>query len=331
MFRKNIALLIIIGLTAILLPGNANAQDKQPSSEQVKEMQNLTAKIAGFQRLSRDLKMANELKITAEQRRKIQIATQKFQDAMMNRRASAKSDGFGMEAYRKLTKELLSSVDGVLSKEQSEKLAQLTEKQIKAQKAFTPQNMQEMQRLTSLMMELQQLSYNAELAEKLELTTEQRVEIREASQKFQLAMQERMKANQGEEFNMERYNEMMGDLLIDAQAILTVEQSEKLARAAKLKRLKRENGDEFGMIKGLAKDFSLKPGDEKALGQKIDDAREKYYADILQLKKETLEKILSEVPREHREEVREAVGEFLEENPMTKQNPFSGAALQIGN
>ena len=318
--------LIVFAFTMFLQAGHAFAQTPKPDSKQMNELRELGVKVSGYMRISMNVGVADQLEVTPEQRKKIQIAVQKYQDASRKIRLENKgTKNLDMNSYRKTTDDFMSDVDGILNEKQQDKLKEITQKTMKSQRSYDPEQAKEMQKLTSLMSELQQLSYNSKLAEELELTAEQRVEIREATQRLHQAMREASKSRSEGGFDYQQYNKMMGDLVMEAQEILTADQSTKLARAAKLKNLKRKFGDEFAMVKGLAAEFSLEPSKTKKLNEEIDRARKEFYDQLKQLKEDTLEKIIREVPKEHQEEVREAVGSFLKEDSMKRSSlsPFA--------
>jgi hypothetical protein len=320
---KFAAYAIVIGI-ALLHSSTAIFAD-QPDAKADEVRRNLGA----LMRLASDPRLVQELDLTAEQRKQIQISSQKFRDAMMAARGDGKNTKFDTEANKKLVNDLLLDAGEILTPKQNERLTELADDPKFKQRtpSFSSDKVQEMQRLNSMMMELQRLSYDSQLAEELGLTVEQKAEIREASRKFSIAMQERAAKRTTEGFDLNRYNEVLGNLMIEAQGILTAEQAEKLGTSARLKRLKQKFGDEFAMVNGLAEDFDLDPSETKELREEIVDAREQYYEDLKELKEDTLERILRALPREHREEVREAVESFLDADPRKKRRPMSGITL----
>ena len=320
-----------LSMIALLLhPCAVQAQVPLPSEEQAKEMKKVGAMLAELQRLTTSTKLAEELELTDDQKRRLLIATQKFTDAMMKTRQTNPGK-FDMEGFKKQSDALMLEAEKVLNDKQSKKLSELAKAREKKQQASIPtqDQMKEMQRLSSMMSELQRLSFDPHLAEKLGLTVEQRVQIREASQKFNMAMQEMSRANDGQSFDMSRYTQMIGDLMIDAQDILTPEQSEKLSRTAKLKQLKQRFGDEFAMVNGLAEDFDLDPRETKRLQEEIEEAREDYYRRLAELKEDTLGRILRELPRDRREQVRESVEGFFDDDDPRKKRGL-GTSIRIG-
>ncbi len=288
------------------------------------------SKFAELQRLAFDPKLAEELELTPEQKKKLLIAIQKYQDAIRNIGLPKPGAKIDRNEHQKQMENVMWEAEGILNKKQTAKLSELAKQRINTPPpTFSPEKMQEMQKLSSIMSELMRLSYDAKLAEELEITAEQRVDIREAQQVFQQAMQERMKAGQGQAFDMDSYSEMIGSLIMDAQGILTPEQSEKLSRVVKLKGLKQKFGDEFAMINGLAEDFDLDEKETQELRKKIADVREDYYTKLMELRKGSMQKIIRELPKKYRQEVEEAVNDFLEEDPRKNPNPFSNA-IRIG-
>ncbi len=333
MSLRMFVLSMVVGIVLQLHSSSARGQFPAISDEQRREMQKVGAMMAELRRLTTDSKLAKEVGLTADQRRQIQIASQKSMDAMMKMRQSNEGGKFDPEQYKKLAEDMMLEAEEILTPKQTKKLSELAKEREKKQQANIPtqEQMQEMQKLSLMMGELQRLSYNAELAEELGLTAEQRIQLREASQKFFQAMRESSKTNEGQSFDMNSYSQMMGDLMIEAQEILTPEQAEKLARTAKLKRLKQQFGDEFAMIIGLAEDFDLDPKETQELREEIKEAREDYYKKLAELKEQTLERIIGELPRKHREEAREAVsGFFKDDDPRKKGNPFGGGVIRIG-
>ncbi|MGB7347708.1 MAG: hypothetical protein WBD20_26025 [Pirellulaceae bacterium] len=305
----------------------AQAQDKVRQSS---KSQQAMMEFAQLQRMAFDPKLADELELTPDQKKEIQIATQKYQDQARKMARPKPGEKPDLAKFQKLAETMMKDTEGLLSEKQKTKLSEMAKQRTNTPRpAFSNEKMQEMQKLSSMMQELMRLSYDVKLAEELEVTAEQRVEIREAQQKFQQAMRDRMNAGQGQAFDMDSYNEMIGSLMMDAQEILTPEQSEKLARSAKLKRLKQKFGDEFAMINGLAEDFDLDAKQTLELREKIAEVREDFYDKYIELKKKSMEEIIRELPKEHREEVEAAVREFLNDDPREKRNPFSGA-IRVG-
>ncbi|MEO1527405.1 MAG: hypothetical protein AAFX06_18400 [Planctomycetota bacterium] len=283
---------------------------QQLTPEQQAEVQKMSGRFMAIQTLLQDAKAADEFGIDSKKRQKIQIAIQKFTDDMQKTMRNG-GGGFDMDSYKKSYKQFMSKVDGELTSKQRAELTKRGEEQLKKFPGMgqNQDQMKEMQRLQSMMSELQKLSYDQALAESIDLTIEQRVEIREASQKFMRAMQEIRKP--GQAFDMERYNQLIGDLVLEAQAILTLEQAEKMARNAKINQLKMMGGDVFSVVSGLAAEFELSDSETKDLKQTIVEARQDYYEKLTILREETLEKILRELPVNRREEVREALSDQL--------------------
>ena len=324
----------IIGVICILITGlvglqTTAAQDKKPNLEDTKKMQRMGALMMEVQRMTSNSKLAKELELKPEQIQKIQIGVQKMQDEMMKAQQSNPRQ-FDQKQFMKHSEKLMSEIKEVLSEKQMSGLTKKLDARVEKQKTIVPdqEQMKEMQRLSQMMRELQRLSYDQELASELEITSEQRAKIRMASQKFSLAMQERQRASDGGSFDMESYTQLMGDLMIEAQDILTPEQSRKLTLTAKLNTLKQQHGDEFGMIVGLANDYELNDNAKKKLKEQVEKARDDYYEKIAELKEDTLARIVSEIPPEHRDEVREAVRRYFEVDPR-KRRGFGG--LSVGN
>ncbi|MEP6169891.1 MAG: hypothetical protein ABJ208_14410, partial [Rhodopirellula bahusiensis] len=115
-------------------------------------------------------------------------------------------------------------------------------------------------------------------------------------------------------------NELLQKLVMDSQTILSPDQSEKLAFEIKVERLKREHGDEFALINGLADDYGLDDRAKAKLSEKIQEVRKDYYDDWMALKKKSMEAIINELPRKHREEAEAAVQYFVDEDPRDKMN-----------
>jgi hypothetical protein len=315
--------IIVLGIAMLLGCDLLLAQESPLATKEAQDAQQFAQKYGEIQRLAYDPKLAEELELAPDQKKKILIALQKHQDAMMKRARPKPGETPDMNAYQQTMKDLMNEVDGVLSEKQTAKLADLAKQRLQAPRPeYSREKMEEMQKLSGIMQELNRLSFDAKLAEELELTPEQRVDIREAQQSLQQAMQERSKAGTGQAFDTNAYTEMMGNLVMEAQDILTTEQSQKLTRIVKLKGLKQKFGDEFAMIMGLAEEFQLDEAKTKALSEKIAEVREDYYDEWLDLKKESMEKIIRELPQKHREEVDAAVKEFVEEDPRSKQRPF---------
>ena len=301
------ALIASLGFTAF-------AQIPKLTPKEQAEARKMSARFMAIQTLLRDPVAAKEFGLDSSKRQKIQIAIQKYMDEMQ-RTGQQGGRKFDMEAYRKKYKELMTQVDGELTAEQRSQLTKRGEDQMKRIPSLSAQSqdqMKEMQRLQSMMSELQKLSYDPALAEEIELTIEQRVQIREASQKFAVAMRNIQKP--GEAFDMNQYNQLVGDLVLDAQGILTVEQAEKMALSAKISQLKAMHGDVFGVVNGLAAEFELSANESQKLRESILEARQDYYEKLQMLREDTLEKILSELPVKRREEVRQALSGQLKPN-----------------
>ena len=311
-------LLLIVGVSA------AAAQDVQKTSEDAKMMQRMGAVMVAINRLSSSSKLTKDLELTPDQLQKIQIAAQKTQDKMMEAQRSSPGS-YDPKKFADYGKKMMSEIESVLSDKQNAKFSREIDQRVEKQKNVIPDpdQMKEMQRLNQMMMQLQRLAYDINLAKELEITSEQRVRIREASQTFSRAMQERARAREGESFDMDAYNQLMGDLLMEAQDILTPEQSKKLSTTAKLNGLKQIHGDEFAMIIGLAEDFDLDAKAKAELKKTVEAARDEYYERLSDLKDDTLETIVGELPSEHRDEVREAVKRFFEVDPRKKRG-FGG-------
>ena len=291
------------------------ASAQQPNPKEQAEARKMSGKFIAIQRLLQNPKEAEEFGLDSAKRRKIQIEIQKYTDAVQ--KASLGADGkFDMDAYKKTYKDFMASIDAELTPKQRTELTKRGEELLKNMYSG-PQNSQkftEMRRLQSMMSELQKLSYDTALAESIELTTEQRIEIREASQKMMQAMQSLQK--EGQSFDMQGYNRLIEELVLEAQAILTMEQAEKLATNAKVSQLKTELGDVFAVVSGLARDFDLSDADTKKLSEEIVEARQDYYEKLANLREDTMERILRQLPAKHREEVREALGDQLKPNRM---------------
>ncbi|MCO8123509.1 hypothetical protein NHH03_17310 [Stieleria sp. TO1_6] len=295
------------------------ATDEKGDAEKARE---LSKRVMIIQRLTMDTTMAEQLELAPDQRKKMLIANERFQDATRELYGNRRDKPFDAEAYNTLAKKFFTEAEAGLTERQREKLAELEIKpRQSAAPAFSREKMQEHQKLQSVMREFQRLSYDRELAEQLEVTAEQRVEIREAQRKFMEAQREQMKsaADGSGGFDLEQYNQKMEYLMIEAQDILTPEQIEILSKSAKLKRLKSSYGDEFGMIIGLADDFEMDEQDKAKLREKVQEARMEYYDTIEQLKVDTLEKIVRTLPAKHREEAREAAESFFKEDAKRRQ------------
>ena len=76
------------------------------------------------------------------------------------------------------------------------------------------------------------------------------------------------------------------------------------------------------MIIGLAEEFDLDPNEKKELREEISEAREDYYAKLNELKEDTLERIVRELPNKHRQEIREAVSGFFDVDERKKRGAF---------
>ncbi|MEL6108065.1 MAG: hypothetical protein AAFU85_18725 [Planctomycetota bacterium] len=306
--------LVVMSL-ALLVCLTASAQTI--SKEDQQEMRKMSGRFMAVQQLLQDPKAAEEFGLDAGKRQRVQVAIQKFTDAMQ-RASVGRGRSFDMDAYRKGYEKLMSSVDAELTAEQRSELTKRGEDQLKKFPSGNNQSqeqMQEMQRMQSIMSELQKLSYDVALAESIGLTVEQRVEIREASQKFMRAMQALQKPGQAS-FDMEKYNQLIGDLVIEAQGILTLEQAKKMSLNAKINRLKSQHGDVFGVVNGLAEEFELSKTERKELRESILDARQDYYEELKRLREETLERILRQLPAAYREEVRTALEGQLKSSPQ---------------
>lgn len=321
-----ICILATIALSCALsvpIVSDAVAQDL-PSKEDMKEVQKTAGVMVQLQQMAFSNKVSDALEVTPDQKKKILVMVTKLQEKMMKMRAKP-GEKFDYKEYGRLSEEMIDEVKTVLSEKQWKKLKERGEKSNPmGGKNYSPEKAKEMQRMSGLMQELMRLSYDASLAEKLEITTEQKIEIRELQQRYTLAMQD---ANKEGTFDMEQYNIAMAEMMESAQEILTPEQSEKLGRSAKLKQLKQRHGDPFAMINGLAMDYDL---DKKALlelKENIEAARDAHYEKLKKLNEDTLEQIIKSVPEKHRDEVREAVSEFFEDDPRKKRNPYGGAWL----
>ncbi len=319
-----------VGIAMLLQGSVARSQEVPEKTREQQDIQQLGSNFAALQRLAYDPKLVEDLELTLDQKKRILVALQKYQDSMRQRLRPKPGETIDRNAYQQQTESVMRETNEILTKKQLAKLSELAKQRAQILRTtLSPEKMQEMQKLSSIMSELMRLSYDAKLADEMEITAEQRVEIREAQQAFQQAMQERMKAGQGEAIDMDKYNEMISKLVMDAQEIMTPEQSKKLSRLVKLKGLKQKFGDEFAMINGLAEDFDLDEKQTQALREKIADVREDFYDKWMDLKNESMQKIIRELPPKHREEAETAVKEFVEEDPRNKLRPFP-TSIQIG-
>ena len=213
---------LIMGVAITLL--NAHdllAQTPSQNSAQAREMRRMGAMMMELQRLTNDAKLAQEMNVSAEQKRELQLASQKFSDAVGKMRRN--SGTFDTKKYQELQENLMLDIEDVLTSKQSSKLSDLAKEREKqyADNMLSEDQRFEMRKLSSLMMELQRLAYDQQLAEELGVTAEQRVQIREASQKFSRAMMESRKANESQGFDVNGYRQVVGDLMMEAQDILT--------------------------------------------------------------------------------------------------------------
>ena len=81
------------------------------------------------------------------------------------------------------------------------------------------------------------------------------------------------------------------------------------------------------MINGLADEFDLSVKESKQLRETIAKAQQDYYKELELLKDETLERILRDIPADHREEVREAARSFFEVDPRKKRSGVQAITL----
>ena len=300
----------------------ADAQDATDDKADARSSQEISRRVIVIQRLTSDTKMAEQLELAPDQRKKIMIAMERFQDAT-RKLYSNNSAGFttGSTAYRELAEKFFSEAEESLTARQREKLGELEiQPRRPSRPSLSREELQESRKLQSLLSEMWRVLYDRELAESLEVTPTQRVEIREAQQKLMEVQRERTKsAAEGGGIDLRLYNESIEELMFEAQEILTPKQVESLARSAKLKRLKSSYGDEFGMIVGLADDFEMDDEARSKLREKVQEARKEYYDSIEQLKVDTLEEVVGFLPAKYREEAREAAEQFFEEEIRRRQ------------
>ncbi|PHQ35816.1 hypothetical protein CEE69_07875 [Rhodopirellula bahusiensis] len=277
-----------------------------------------------LQLLTRDMELSKEVGLTTEQRKTILVAMQKYRDATMKGFRAKTGERVAPDEMKRLMDAAVRDAMEAMSKEQAEKLLEVSERK-KAERAATPrpprfssEKLNEMRELSQIQSKLMRLSYDTELSEELELTAEQRVELSEVQREYRSASEELRKDSKT--MDLGQRNELLQKLVMDSQTILSPDQSEKLAFEIKVERLKREHGDEFALINGLADDYGLDDRAKAKLSEKIQEVRKDYYDDWMALKKKSMEAIINELPRKHREEAEAAVQDFVDEDPRDKMN-----------
>ena len=316
----------IQGASLVFLSLPCLAQE-EANKQRMKEMREIGARVGQLYRAAHS--SADKLELTPDQKKELLIIMQKHQDAIRKVSRGGLGGQANLKKHSELSKKLMEDSESVLTKKQKEKLNELAKNQ-NARKNYSPEQAKEMQRLNMLMSELMRVSYDQKLIKELEITAEQRVEIRDIQREFQMAMQERMKKAQQGEFDMDSYSATVGDMMVRAQSILTAEQSEKLTRGAKLRHHRQTYGDPFAMINGIAQEFELEPKEAAELRETIQDAQDDYYEKLSELQESTLDKIIKKLPLEHRDDVRESVRGFFDEDPREKARGF-GNAITVGN
>ncbi len=325
MLARISTVLVLLACSFFAFGKGVAAQDATPkktdAAAEAKKSQEMSYRMLAIQRLATNSKMAEELELAPDQRKKIMIASERYRDATTKLRSNRSGKTLDRKAYADLMNKFVAAAEESLTVRQREKIGELAAKPRKrVTPSYSKEERAEIQKLQSMMSELLRLSYDRDLGEKLEITAEQRVEIREAQKSYSEAILKQSRSADGKGFDMEQYNQMIGDMMMKAQDILTPEQVEKLSRSAKLKQMKLRYGDEFGMLIGLADDYELDDEAKAKLREKVQQARKDYYDKIEQLKDDTLEKIVNTLPAKHREEAREAAKGFFEEDAKRRDS-----------
>ncbi len=194
---------------------------------------------------------------------------------------------------------------------------------------------QEKMHVQQMMVRMMNVIHNKELREELEIVDEQVEELKSVIIDFQKDMQ-KANADHGEDMiqvqeliRKGKHKEAMEmsrkfqDKMIDiskkhfekVEQQLLPHQVKRIKQVTRQEILKYSSGfkDEFGIPLAIADDLELTESEIKKLRTATTKAREKYYAEIVNLKEKAHAEIMKAIPAGKRGKVKEIVGDFNDE------------------
>ena len=207
---------------------------------------------------------------------------------------------------------------------------------------------EKMQKVSSdsmMLSQLIQLTHNKGLMSEMEILDDQMRKVKKIGMEYQQNMMKMTRANSDmytrmaevqkrvakgdadakkelKEITEKFYEDLNGyqtDIITRLENVLLPHQMKRLRQIAKQHSFKwTRNSDYFGMPHAMSKELGLSADQKKKLKQATDKIREKYYREIAELRKKSMEKILSNLTREQRDKFEDMVGDFYDADKTRK-------------